>query len=314
MLRMFYVMAGLCVFMVLLAGAGTLLISNTIVAQSKVDAVSSAAKGIALALSEQINLLNSMLDKMAQDPEVVDAVRQNNPALLENAAKKLESHFPGIISVKFLLLSDLQVNQGSTSAMGFADSDMARKTFEANQPTTIQGEANAERHLAIARRIMHDNMAVGVVLAGVKYDFINRILTATPLEKGYIELKQGKLLLASSGKKMKEDDIDNPPVGVPNTGWDLYYENTDENSVIEISLLIGIILIPALVVALAFATGFRKVSALIADDVAWVIKSLKEIVTEKPLGDYPVKLDDLKLIITTLAQFKKVVNDKWFEI
>ena len=50
----------------------------------------------------------------------------------------------------------------------------------------------ADRHLAIARKIMQNNAAVGVVLAGVNFDFISRILSATPLEKGYIELRQDK--------------------------------------------------------------------------------------------------------------------------
>jgi len=314
MVRLFSLLAAISVIMVLIAGSGAVLVSKTIVAQSKVDAVSSTAKGVALALSEQVNLLNSMLDKMAQDPEVINAVAQNNPDLLALAVKKLENHFPGIISIKFLLPEDKERNKDSNAALSFADSEMATKTLEKNQPTAIQGEINLDRHLAIARRIMHNNIAIGVVLAGVNYDFIDRILSATPLEKGYIELRQGKLVLATTGERNVQEEIDNTPIHVPNTDWELFYDNNSVTSLIEFSLLVGIVLIPALLVVLGFAIAYRKLSTQLYEDVAWVTKAFKDILTEKPLGEYPVQLTEIKHVISTLAQFKRVVNDKWFEI
>lgn len=84
--------------------------------------------------------------------------------------------------------------------MGFADLDMATKTITKDQATAIQGDASTDRHLAIVRRIMQNNTAVGVVLIGLNYDSINRILAATPLGKGYMELRQGKLTITSVGK------------------------------------------------------------------------------------------------------------------
>lgn len=314
MKRLFLTVAAISIVMVVIAGLGTLLISRTIVAQSKVDAVSSTAKGVALALSEQINLLNTMLDKMAQDPEVVSAVVQNNPALLAAAAKKLENHFPGVLSVKFLLASQLDPSKPTVTDLSFADLEMARKTFEANQSTAIQGDINVDRHLAIARRIMQNNTVIGVVLAGVEYDFIDRILSAIPIEKGYIELKQGKLILSSTGKKSGTDEIDSLPITVPNTEWQLYFENNSVTEAVEMSLLTGIILIPALIVALSFTIGYRKISDALSEDVAWIIKAFKDIVTEKPLGEYPVKFPEIKNITSTLYQFKRIVSDKSFEI
>lgn len=314
MLRLFYLIAAISISMVMIAGSGSLLVSKTIVAQSKVDAVSSTAKGVALALSEQIILLNSMLEKMAQDPEVIAAVSQRNPELLKIAAKKLEGHFPGALSVKFLLADERDPNKKPIFEMSFADLEIARKTFEINQPTAIQGDINVDRHLAVARRIMENNAAIGVVLVGVSYDFIERILSATPLAKGYIELKQGKLVLASTGKKTEDDNVDNAPISVPNTEWALYFTNSGDNSFMEISLIVGIVLIAALVVALAFVTGYRKLSNMLTDDVSWVTKAFKDIVTEKPLGEYPINLNEMKHIVSTLSQFKRLVNDKWFEV
>jgi phosphomannomutase / phosphoglucomutase len=312
--RLVATLALICVLMVIFAGSGAFILSNIFISQSKVDAVSATTKGVSITLSEQVNLLDSILDKMAQDPEIINAVAQNNPELLANAEKKLSEHFPGILSIKFILPEARDPSKLTTTGMSFADLDIVRKTFEKNQPTAVQGDMGADRHLAIARKIMQNNAVVGVVLAGVSFDFISRILSATPLEKGYIELRQDKLVLASTGEKVAQEDLDNDPVKVPNTEWELYYDNSGTSGVVEFSLMFAVVLIPALVVALGFVMGYRKLSDLLAEDMSWLTKAFKDILTEKPLGDYPVKLGETRSLISTLAQFKRVVNDKWFEM
>jgi phosphomannomutase / phosphoglucomutase len=315
--RLVSTLAVICVLMVIIAGSGAFLLSKMFVAQSKVDAVSAVAKGVALTLSEQVNLLNSMLDKMAQDPDVINAAVQYNPDLLAGAATKLENHFPGALSIKFWLPENNDPSKKTDVTMGYADLEMAKKTFIKDQLTAIQGDIASDRHLAIARRIMQNGSPIGVVLAGLNYDFISKILAASTLGKGYIELRQGNLVLASAGKKHDQEEIDNAPIPVPNTDWGLYYDNssaTSANSVVEFSLMVAIILVPSLMVALGFVVGYRKLSDLLTKDMAWVTKAFKEILTEKPLGDYPVQVNEIKNIISTLAQFKRVLNDKRIEM
>jgi phosphomannomutase / phosphoglucomutase len=312
--RYIYILAAVCVLMVIIAGAGAFLVSKKIVAQSKVDAVSSTANGIALALSEQVKLLDSLLDKMAQDPDVINAALQNNPDLLASAATKLESHLPGILSIKFLLYEEKDPNKAPRIAMGFADLDMARKAFDVDQSTAIQGDINKDRHLAIARRIMNNNTPIGVVLASLKYDFIDRIVSATPLKKGYIEVRQDKLVLAATGDKKDSDAMDNPPIDVPNTEWEIFYGNANATNFVELSLIMGIIFTPALIVALSFFVGVRKITAILSDDVAWVMKAFKDIMTEKPIAQYPVKFGEIQHLISKLSQFKRLSSEKWFDI
>jgi phosphomannomutase / phosphoglucomutase len=308
-------LAVICVLMVLLAGSGAFLLSKIFIAQSKVDAVAAVAKGVSVTLSEQIKLLDSVLDKMVQDPDIINAAAQNNPELLANALKKLENHFPGILSIKFLLAESYDPSKAPTlTNMGFADLEMAKKTLTKDQVSAIQGDVDTDRHLAIARRIMQNNIPIGVVLVGLNYDFVNRILAATPLEKGYIELRQGKLMLASAGKKLSEDELEDDPINVPNTDWQLYHEQSGGASLGELSLMVCVVIIPALAVVLGFVTGYRKLSNLLSEDMSWLMKAFKDIVTEKPLGDYPVKLGEAKNLISSLAQFKRVVNDKTFDI
>jgi phosphomannomutase / phosphoglucomutase len=315
MKQLVYTLAVICTLMVVIAGSGAFLLSKVFIAQSKVDAVAAVAKAVSLTLSEQVNLLNSMLDKMVQDPEIIDAAAQNNTDLLANALTKLEHHFPGILSIKFLLPEDNNHPSNTINMpMGYADLEMAKKTFTNDQMTAIQGDVGSGRHLAIARRIMQKGTAIGVVLVGLNYDFIGRILSATTLEKGYIELRQGELVLASAGKKRDQEKIDNSPINVANTDWQLYYENSATTNLGEFSLMVGIVLVPALAVALGFVTGYRKLSDILRQDAAWLIKALKDILTEKPLADYPIKLNEMSMVVSTLAQFKRVVNEKQFEI
>lgn len=314
MKRLVSILALVCVLMVVMSGIGAFLLSKVFIAQSKVDAVAAVAKGVSLTLSQQVSLLNSVLDKMVQDPEIITAASQNNSEQLTAALTKLENYFPGILSVKFLLPENMDPNKTVAVNMGYADLAMAKKTFTSDQLSAIQGEIASDRHLAIARRIMQNGVPVAVVLVGLNYDFVNKILSATTLDRGYIELRQGELVLASAGKKHDQEEIDNAPISVPNTDWELYYANSSETSVIEFSLMAGIILIPALMVALAFAIGYRKFSKLLTEDMSWLTKAFKDILTEKPLGEYPVQLRETSIVISTLAQFKRVVNDKWFEI
>ena len=312
--RLVSTLAVICVFMVIIAGSGAFLLSNIFIAQSKVDAVASIAKGVSLTLSEQVNLLNSLLDKMVQDPEIINAAAQKNPDSLANSLKNLEKHFPGILSMKFLLPENTALGSQPTVTMGYADLQMAKNTFTKDQLTAIQGDVATDRHLAIARRIVQNGVPIGVVLAGLNYDFVNKTLAAITLEKGYIELRQGELVLASAGIKNDKDDMDNNPIPVPSTDWELFYDNSSAASAVEFSLMVGIVLVPALTVALGFAIGYRKLSGLLTADMSWLTKAFKDILTEKPLGDYPVKIREIKNIISTLVQFKRVVNDKSFEI
>ena len=314
MKRLMSILAIACTFLVLITGTGVYLMSNIFVAKSKVDAVAAVAKGVALTLSEQVKLLDSVLNKMAQNPEIVNAAALYDPNQLAVATSHLEQNFPGVQMVKVLLPDNPDPSKNYNVTMGFADLDMAKKTFEKDQVSAIQGEADANRHLAIARRIMQNGNTIGVVLVGLKYDFVNRILASTTVEKGYMELRQDKLVLATAGTKPDDEEFDAEPISVPNTDWKLYYKNSSGTSIGEFSLLVGMVLVPTLLVALGFVTFYRKLTNLLSEDLTWVMKAFKDIITEKPLGEYPVKLDEMRVAISTLAKFKRVANDNWFQI
>ncbi len=310
---LFSVLAMISMMMVFIAGSGAYLISKTLISQYKVDAVSSAAKGIAYSLSEQIKLYDRILEKMAQDPDVINAVVQKNPQLLGEAEKKLAAHFPNVIHIKLILADQLAIGKDQVADLSFADQEMVKQTLVKIQSPAVQGDGN-ERHLAIAHKITQNDTALAVVLATIKYDFLNAVFSTVALEKGYLELRQDKLVLSSTGDSTDDISKANAPISVPETNWKIYFDNSAITNFFEFSLIFSITLIPALMVALSFATGYRKFNDLLRVELGWLIKAGKEILNGKPPAEYPIKLHEVGIVVSTLAQFQRVVSDKRLDI
>jgi len=306
MTRIFAFLSGIAVLMILIVGAGIYWLSSSDVSQARRDAANSVTKAIALSLSAQIELRNKTLDKMAQDPEVLAAVSSANPALLTSVAARLDQHFPDVLKIRLLLPGVSELDEKSLPRMGYADLDMVRQTFSKQQPAAIQGDEGPDRHLAIARQIKQNNQVVGVVLASLRYDFITQILQAANTDDGYLELKQAKLALGSSGNQAQQPDL--IQLAVPNTDWELHYSYTESGSVGDLVTVSGIIFIPSLLAVLAFFAGHRKISELLEDDLSSVLKAFKDMMSNKLQGNYPVRLNEMNAVISTLVQFKRVLD------
>ncbi|MDD5577695.1 MAG: phosphomannomutase/phosphoglucomutase [Methylobacter sp.] len=308
MARLFSLMSVIAVLMILIAGVGVYLKSAALIAQAKQDSADAIAKGVTLTLSEQIDLLNRMLDKMAQDPALLSAVASADPGLLTAAAANLEKHFPDALKIRLLLPGVSKLDEQSVPRMGYADLDMVRETFTKNQMPGIQGDNGPDRHLAMTRRIMQNGQVAGVILASLNFDFIGKIVQAAAVEDGYIELRQEKLVLGASGKKIDTEQAGNIKIAVPNTGWELDYHYIAGPDPGEFSLIAAIIIVPALIAMLAFFVGYRRLSGLLAQDLSSIMKAFKDMMSRKLQGNYPVNLNEMNAVISTLVQFKRVLD------
>ncbi|MGZ8928058.1 MAG: phosphomannomutase/phosphoglucomutase [Methylobacter sp.] len=309
MIRLFSLLSALAVLMVLTAGAGVYWIGASQITQSKQDSTAAVAKSVALGISAQIDLLTDTLEKMAQDPEVLAAVTSADAAQLTLVSEKLEKHLPFILKVRLLLPGVSELDDKSVPKMGYADLDMVRETFTKNQLPAIQGDNGPDRHLAIARGIMQNGQVVGVILASLKYDFISKIVQAAELKDGHIELKQATLVLGAAGAPVSAEQNSDAQVPVANTGWQLHYQSADSASSEGLALIAAIVIFPALLTLLAFFMGYRKLSTLLKHDLGSVIKACKDMMTNKLQGTYPVKLSEINPVISTLAQFKRVLDN-----
>jgi phosphomannomutase/phosphoglucomutase len=305
--RIFAWLSAVVILMILSAGAGVYWLSASEVTQARQNAAAAQAQGAALALSEQIAARQRILDKMAQDPEMLAAVSSADTALLSAAASKLEKQVPDALKVRVLLPGASELDEKSVPRMGYADLDMVRETFTRNQPAAIQGDQGPDRHLAMTSRIMRNDQPIGVILASLSYDFINKSLQAMPAKDSYLELRQATLVLGSSGQAAGEFDA-NEKIDVTHADWQLHYGYPTGADVHELSMIAGFTVIIALFAALAIFVGYRKLSELLDQDISIVLKAFKDMITHKPLGNYPVYLNQMQGVIPTLAQYKRVME------
>lgn len=308
MTRLFVIISGIAVLMILITGVGIFGLTASDVSQARQNAASSATKGIALSLSSQIELQNRTLDKMAEDPEVLAAIASGNPATLEAIASKLERHFPDVMKIRILLPGVSELDQSHLPRMGYADLDMVRETFNKHQPAAVQGDEGSERHLAIARQVKQNNLVIGVILASLRYDFIAQIQQAAEITDGYLELKQAKLTLGAIGDKDDSEHADSINLLVPNTDWELHYSYSKSGSVGEMTGIVVMVTLPGLIAILAFFVGHRKLSELLEQDLSSVLKAFKDLMGNKLQGNYPVQITEMSAVISTLAQFKRIIE------
>lgn len=304
MKRLVYLPAVIAVLMILITGVGVYWISKAEVVQSRRESVAVVAQGIAVALSAQIELLNRTLDKMAQDPDVLAAVSQADPVLLNTVASKLERHFPDVLKIRVLLPGSSALDDKSEPRMGYADIDMVRETFTNHPLPSIQGDKGSDRHLAMTRRIMQDDKVIGVILASLNYDFISKSVQAAGGKNGYIQLKQGSLALGAAGKKnAKLSETDQ--VKVANTDWEIDYQYGTDISLGNLAMIGSMIIIPGLITVLVGFVEYRKFSELLANDLRTILEAAKDMIERRVPGSYPVNLSEMQIIISKMLQYKR---------
>ncbi|MEQ1484102.1 phosphomannomutase/phosphoglucomutase [Methyloglobulus sp.] len=305
--RLFSVLTFIAVLMILIAGTGVYLASKIVVAQAKEEAALSSAKGVTKTLIQQIALLDNALDKMSQDPDVLAAFTNANPTSLSLLATRLEKYLPAARKIRLLPVGTVELDESSVPRMGYGDLDMVKATFQDNPPPAIQGDAGPDRHLAITKRVMQGNQAVGVILASLSFDFISQSLKDATQQNDYMELRQDKLVLASTGEKADPNDNLNK-FNVTGTHWDLYYSDPNSGNLGQTGLMFALIIVPALFALGAFYICYRQLSILLAQDLDWIFQAFKDVLTDKPKGSYPVSLTGMDTVIASMVRFNREVQ------
>jgi phosphomannomutase/phosphoglucomutase len=313
MVRVFSFLSAFAVLMILTAGAGVYWVSVSQIAQAKRDSAAAVTKSVGLGITAQVNLLTEMLEKMAQDPEVLTAVTSTDTSQLTTVAGKLEKYLPGMLKVRLLLPGVTELDDKSVPKMGYADLDMVRETFVKNQLPALQGDNGPDRHLAITRQIMQKDQVAGVILVSLNYDFISKIVQAAELKEGHLELRQAALVLGNAGNPVTEPSED-MEIHVANTRWELHYQYAIGLNSAELAVMASIIAIAALLALLAFFVGYQKLSNSLRQDLGSVLKAYKDMMTNKLQGTYPVMLPEMNAVVSMLAQFKRVLDNQGADV
>jgi phosphomannomutase/phosphoglucomutase len=311
MFRLFSYLATASLLLLLISNAGIFLIASHAMKQSKEDAFDALAKGIGLSISAQIDLLDESLDKLAQAPETLQAIASHNPETLRQTSARLMRLLPNALSVRLLLPGISELDDESSPPMTYADLNMVRETFSTNRNPlpAVQGENPSDRHLAIARKIVQGGQTIGVLLVGFDGDIIRKSIALAKIDDGYIHLRQGKLLLGSAGHAPEEGEGGHGQIPVASTDWKLHYGHTDDALVtLDSGLMLGFILVPLGLMAVLFVLIYRRLSKMLTEDLASTMRAFKDLMKNNFQGNYVTRLGEMKGFISTLSQYKRIMD------
>ncbi|ASF44947.1 hypothetical protein [Methylovulum psychrotolerans] len=308
MRKMFSLLALAMVLIILTAGFGIYWLSSNETNTAKKEAAAAEAKSIALGLSAHLTLLNKTLDKMAEDPDVLNAVNIGNSGLLRVNAARLEKYLPNALKIRLLLPDTNTIDEQDKPRMGFADLEMVKEALTHNPFPSIHGDKGVDRHLAITRSISQNGKVVGMILASLDENIILNGLKLIPTKNSYFELRQGLQVLAAIGTKNSTSSLDGNQQPIANSDWAIYYQYDDSMDMADLSLMLSIIIIPCLIaLGLIFITH-RWLSSTLSQDLESLMKAFKDIMAGSAHSHYPVELVEMHAAVSNLMQFKRVLD------
>lgn len=292
--------------MPLIAGSGIYWNSQSSINEAKEQTTASLAQGLALNISSQVNSLHEIIAKMAKTTEVIEAIESEDPRQMQNTSLMLEKYFPNIMAIRILPATMIKLDNSRLPLMGNADLIMAQDTLLKPQPAAVQGQGE-NRHLAITAAITIDGQPVGIILASVKYNFLQATLNSSHLSNSLIEIKQQKASLARTSNLSADTALDKK-IAIPNTSWSIHYAADSSMSLASFSSIAAIIVVPALIVALALFISYRHISNTLRQDLGTILKAIKDLFSGKTVGSYPLKFNEMNSLVSTMIQFKRVLD------
>lgn len=306
MKRIFSIIAAISTLMILVTGGTAYWYSSADANSAQLAAVESVAANLASSISSQLGILQAAADGLAQSADVVAALSSGDAESINAVAAKLQHAIPYALRLRLLLPNIAEPDVSVAPHMGFGDMEMVRATLTGKPQAVIQGEGE-HRHLAISSPVLNGQQVVGVILVSLKADLPQQILEKSKFDDGFIELKQDQLSLAGVGKaSVKDDDPEKLPV--PNSRWQILYWPDVGTTGGDIGLMAAIVALPSLLACLSFFVGYRKLDEYLREDQSSILKAAKDMMQGKVVGNYPVHLDEMLPVISSLAQFKRVIG------
>jgi len=308
--RIFLIVAVVTFIMTALTGIGTYYLSESRIDDAKHHAIYNQVKGATQSISMRIALLTTVLQKVAQSPELIDALQHSDKRRARAIVQQLGVYLPSMQAFRLLWPTDSEPDNSVVPHMGYADLDLVKSTFQRAQLPLIQGEKGENRHLAMTQAVRINGEVAAVILASVDFRDLQPHLTAASSELLYVELTQAKDIIFSSGDTSLKESGEVTSLNVKNTAWSIHYWVAIKFDLSMATLVLSLILIPAFVAAMACYIGFRRIEKLLIDDQRVVLKATKDLMMGKAKGNYPVKLKEMSPFISTMVQFKRVLDDE----
>ncbi|MGR9073721.1 MAG: phosphomannomutase/phosphoglucomutase [Gammaproteobacteria bacterium] len=309
MARIFTMLGAVAVLAVLLAGGGVYWLSLAKVERAHRDSLNALSRGVSLSVSTQIEQINTILDNAAQNPELVEAILMGDRSRIAEIADVLEKLTPGALKIRILFPETAELDDSEEPHLGYADLEMVREAAHKDPLPMIQGDSGPNRHLAVARGIRIEDRVAAVILASLKYDFLKRSLKSAHFENGLIELKQKDLVLAFEGDKSLDAGEGSERFEAAGTAWTVQAWSPFDYSYLDYTLLAAILVVLSLAALLAVFFGYRRLGDMMRKDLSSILNVTKDLITGKLHRNYPVFLDEMRVVISSIVQYKRIVDE-----
>ncbi len=308
MKRIFAVIASLAVVLIFSVGITNFWQFYTQADTIRENAAKHIARGLAMSISAIVSQLDRNLEIAVKDEELIDLLVYGDEEQLREKASQLEHQIPGAMKVRLLKRDEIIMDETQVPYMGYGDLVMARGALTKRQKPMVQGEKQEHRHLGIARKIENGGEVYGVVLVSVPIDFLSKLVSSFHLEDHYFELKQGLMVLGTTGNQALQSDGNGGSIQVPDSKWviDFWFPSAIARGTASSQLFI--IGIPTILILLISFFGYKQLSSKLQKDQNSVVKLVQDLMTGSASGNYPVKLDEMKGVIATLIQYKRIVE------
>ncbi|MBE0470012.1 MAG: phosphomannomutase/phosphoglucomutase [Methyloprofundus sp.] len=308
--RIFSMITAIAVFMTALAGSGIYLLTLVSVNSANNDAMYALSKGASQNITAHTALLSTFLHNIAQSPELIDALNQSDLASAKAIIEQRSVALPGLLVIRLLRPDDQEPDRSIVPHMGYADLDLVKNTFQAAQKPLVQGEQGENRHLAITQGVLQDGKVIAVILASIDFNSLQQSFNTLTDSRLYLELRQADYALFSHGDSALKTSGKSRSFNVKDTPWTANYWHSDTLDFSLATLVLSIILIPSFVSGLACYVGRRKLEVLLIHDQRSVLKATKDLMMGKAKGNYPIKLKEMNHFISTIIQFKRVLENE----
>ena len=300
---LFTALAAAAALLMLIVGGGTYLISQSNVSTLEQKAADANAQNIANTIFNQTNTAQNIIIKMAESSEVVNAIESKDTEQRAKTAQWLEQFLPNVQKIRLLPADVSELDASDVPHMGNADLIMAKETLLSPQLPSIQGLAE-NRHLAITAVIKKNDVSIGIVLASLKYHYLtNAFKNKLSSELGLFELKQGNAVLANTRNTHNNFEANNKRI-IPQTPWSVHYSLSNSLDLVFIGLMAAMILAPTALICVACFVVYRNISQTLRRDLNSVVKIVKDRLSNRHIGSYPVKLTEMNPLILAITKAK----------
>jgi phosphomannomutase/phosphoglucomutase len=262
------------------------------------------AEATARNLAGVLAMSGGVLDQLAQEPELAEALASGDPARIFTAEERLTRLVPGAALVRLVPGAIEAPDENRNPRMGFADLDMVRQTGTGKPVPAVHAANTPDAHIALARRLSQGD---GVILASLAPKLIGAGMPAG-LAKIGMELKQQSLSLGFSGDAALKQNAPDGEVPIPGTAWTLSYwgpPSADPGGIWFLSL-------SAMAILLTAGGGYfahRWTAGALRHDHDNLVLVVKDLLSRREMREYPLRFEEMRRFALQLEPLQGLVLD-----